>query len=122
MKESNTLAGYVTRNLQIRDILPNIEGQYMKESNTLADNATRNLQRRDILLNTEGQYMKESNTLADGEIRILNAYIYGTLQYKTEILSDFFLKTAGNMSSPFLNQYTKSSEILDLCNSYLNNS
>ena len=38
-------------------------------------------------------------------------YIYGTLQYKTDILSDFFPKTALNMSSPFLNQYTKLSEI-----------
>ena len=46
-------------------------------------------------------------------------YVYGTLQYKTDILSEFFLKTAWNMSLQFLNQYTKSSEVWDLCNSYL---
>ena len=46
-------------------------------------------------------------------------HIYGTLQYKTDILSEYFLKTTWNISSPFPNQYTKSSEIRDSCNLYL---
>ena len=56
-------------------------------------------------------------------LKPLNVYmcicVYGTIQYKTDILSEFFLKTAWNMCSSYLNQYTKSSEVWDLCNSYL---
>ena len=63
MKDSNTLAGNATRDLQKMEVLLNITGQFMKESN--------DLKIRPILLHTKGQYMKESNTLADNTTRIL---------------------------------------------------
>ena len=42
MKESNFLADNVAKNLQVRLILQNTEGQFMKESNFLADNVAKN--------------------------------------------------------------------------------
>ena len=48
MKESNTCAGNVAKNFLRRQILLNIEGQYMKESNTLAGNVENNYLRAKV--------------------------------------------------------------------------
>ena len=47
-----------------KDILLNINEQYMKVYNTHADKATIKLHPEDILLDIKGQYMKVSNTHA----------------------------------------------------------
>ena len=42
----------------------NAKGKYMKVSNTLAGNMTNNFLIREMLLHTKGQYIKESDTIA----------------------------------------------------------
>ena len=59
MKESSMLAGYVTKDLQVKVMLQNTEGLLIKESNFLADNVAKNTLVRMIFQNTEGQFIKK---------------------------------------------------------------
>ena len=51
MKDSNTLASIVTRNLQTREIFQDTKGQYMKESNSLASSAKQEYKDEESLTN-----------------------------------------------------------------------
>ena len=64
MKESNFLAGNATIEQRQKEILLNMEEQYMKESNILAANASIKQHQKDILLDTRGQCMNELDSHA----------------------------------------------------------